>query len=156
MKNGWKFINGTTFNGAYDGYLGQTTNQNALYLGEYINKVQMSLVGKSISSFDRISPFYLLILRFQAKIYCNSYQNRAKVKCAPLKAPCLFDLDVDPCEMNNLAESNPRKLEEITSDLLKYIAETKPTRRKLSDPRSDPANFNGVWSTWQENSIETA
>lgn len=152
MKNGWKIVNGTTYNGVYDGYLGKITSEKFLRPQKYIQQVQNSLVGKSTDFYNKISNYYLPILRLQAKVYCNSYQNRPRSACQPLKAPCLFNLITDPCELNNLAENvfYKEKLEEISKDLLIYVTQTMPTQRKLSDPKSDPIFFNEVWSSWQQ------
>lgn len=41
-------------------------------------------------------------IRLSATIDCGNQSN--ETICKPLEKPCLFNINVDPCERNNLAE----------------------------------------------------
>ena len=68
--------------------------------------------------------------------------------------PCLFDLDADPCEMRNLADAEPLRLQYMRARLASYANATvlphylERTNLTNNDPRASPANFNYSWMPW--------
>lgn len=42
-------------------------------------------------------------IRIDASIDCPKIQSNGTI-CRPLQKPCLFNIDLDPCEQNNLAD----------------------------------------------------
>lgn len=68
--------------------------------------------------------------------------------------PCLFDLDADPCEMDNIAESQPLLLQYMRARLAWYANSSvlphylERTNITNNDPRASPANFNYSWMPW--------
>lgn len=65
---------------------------------------------------------------------------------------CLFDIQQDPCEYQNLAKHNQQILN-ITIDLLKQFKK-EMIKQNIPDidPNADPRYFNGYWDNWMENS----
>ncbi|OQV25983.1 Arylsulfatase I [Hypsibius exemplaris] len=81
-------------------------------------------------------------------VECVQAENVTLPSCAPAKAPCLFDLIADPCELNNLAEAKP----EILGNLLKYVRAENvsyvPLIQVVRDPHFDVSLNGGLWGPW--------
>ncbi|XP_055333770.1 arylsulfatase B-like [Paramacrobiotus metropolitanus] len=74
-----------------------------------------------------------------------------KTSCQPLTgAPCLFDIEKDPCEYENLADIMPRKLEELMKKLRWYNTTVVPPRNLPHDPAAKPQYHNYIWSPWKD------
>jgi len=85
-----------------------------------------------------------------AEILCGPVPDDAADGCHPDQAPCLFNIKEDPCEYYNLAEDAPDILQDLMERLAAQNATAVPPRNKPADPNADPANFGGVWSSWQD------
>ena len=68
--------------------------------------------------------------------------------CDPSSAPCLFDLDRDPCEYNNLASVMPEKVVELLQRLSEYNGTAVPTQDYPEDPRGLPIYHCGTFGPW--------
>ena len=68
--------------------------------------------------------------------------------CGPKDGPCLFNIEVDPCEYTNLAEQQPDMLNMLLGLLENYKKTMVPIRNKPYDRNADPKYHNGVWTTW--------
>lgn len=64
------------------------------------------------------------------------------------RPPYLFDLERDPCELNNLAGSKRITLFLMMLKLAAYNATAVPPRFLPEDPRAYPEYHGGVWSPW--------
>ncbi|XP_059216635.1 arylsulfatase B [Stomoxys calcitrans] len=155
-KGKWKFINGTTLEGKFDGWLGtrpaNDSNQIDPRFENYEDLVKHSRVWKYLHIITGDKPIQLLEHRQHSVIKCL-YQNTSEgVTCNPLEAPCLFDLDTDPCEQNNLYEKY--KNSTIFSNIMERIEyfrnNAHPIMNKPADYRCNPANFNGEWTWWED------
>ncbi|XP_002157149.3 arylsulfatase B isoform X1 [Hydra vulgaris] len=63
---------------------------------------------------------------------------------------CLFHIDEDPCEINDLSKKFPEVLAELINRLNTYRQSMVPPRNNMTiDPRSDPKLHNGVWQPWE-------
>lgn len=87
----------------------------------------------------------------------RGWEESARVDCGPAewqsnfvsgRAYNLFDLERDPCEMINLAETRRGTVRMLMRRLQSYAAVMVPPRNKEDDPRSFPEKHNGIWSTW--------
>ena len=72
------------------------------------------------------------------------------VECTQQAGPCLFDVEDDPCEYVNRANSNPDLVNQMLQELEKFKQTMVPPRNKPFDPRANPDNFGGVWSPWMD------
>ena len=79
---------------------------------------------------------------------CGSRPANASTNCHPKEAPCLFDLDQDPCEFNNLASGRPELVKELLGRLKLYEATAVPPRKEPEDPKGLPYYHNGNWVPW--------
>jgi arylsulfatase A-like enzyme len=81
-------------------------------------------------------------------VYCGSRPVNA-TDCDSHKSPCLYNINSDPCEYNNLAPMMQFKVDELMKRLQDYNATYVPPRNKPADPQSNPSLHGGVWSPWR-------
>lgn len=86
-------------------------------------------------------------LRSDAEISCGERPSDVH-PCLPLKAPCLFDIERDPCEYNNLAEKLPHVTEELLNLLNWYNATAVLPLNTPADPMSNPKYWNYTFTNW--------
>lgn len=98
----WKIHKGTNYNGAWDQWYGpagirSTTAYNA-------NAVSHCLAGQALSHLHLLPSIqHIRKMRSEATVDCSKNQEMESV-CRPLEKPCLFNINLDPCEQNNMAE----------------------------------------------------
>lgn len=75
--------------------------------------------------------------------------------CNPEMEECLFNIEEDPCEINNLARDNSHALilREMRRMVKQYEASARKPRTIAVDPAADPALHNGVWVPWKDTSF---
>lgn len=91
-------------------------------------------------------------------VYPAQWRNRATVECGLEgegnfvrgKPPYLFDLEKDPCELNNLADSEPEILQQLMEKLANYSATQATPLNRPDDPRSYPEYNGGLWQPWDD------
>ncbi|XP_067647869.1 arylsulfatase B [Eurosta solidaginis] len=159
-KGKWKFLNGTTVNGTYDGWLGTRDNLNsteldprAKYYEELIANTTVWQHLAEVRAKNALAhEMNITKLREDAGITCLYANLSQGVPCDPLQSPCLFDIDVDPCEQNNLYPSmNGGKVVQELLERLEHFRETahQPNNKPL-DANSDPRLYKGEWTWWED------
>ncbi|GAB0100699.1 arylsulfatase B [Sergentomyia squamirostris] len=155
--NGWKYVNGTTSNGDYDGWLGVVPGVDEKSPTDffYTDIVMKSPTWKALSPFAqrKLRAGDIKTLRKRTEIKCHSHKE-SNVICDPLKAPCLFHLDSDPCEKVNLAPKFPFWTKQMAFRVGMIGKGALPPGNTPGDPRSDPKNWNDVWTAWMDDSPE--
>lgn len=69
-----------------------------------MNSVLQSAAGQALTRLNLLpSVQEIRSIRLDATIDCLSNQTKENT-CRPLEKPCLFNINTDPCETNNLAE----------------------------------------------------
>lgn len=149
----YKLVNGSSFDGEYDGWLSSKNNDGDNDPMTYASLVMNSSTSRAIRATRQTSRLTAeKIFKLRQKATVNCCNEVTKKPCDLMKAPCLFNLHDDPCEENNLAEEKP----EILTLLLKKYNDVKkivvPTRRQPPDPACDPKYFDNNWQWWQEDS----
>ncbi|XP_017798532.1 PREDICTED: arylsulfatase B-like [Habropoda laboriosa] len=96
-----------------------------------------------------LSTKKILELRKKAQIECN-VRAEDRVPCDPMRAPCLFNIEKDPCEMVNLADRRPVIVAILERVLMKYRVTAIPPSNLDGDPRADPSLWNNTWTSWNE------
>ncbi|XP_050492008.1 arylsulfatase B-like isoform X2 [Bombus huntii] len=91
----------------------------------------------------------IIEMRKKAQIKCN-VTEKDKIPCEPMIAPCLFNIEQDPCEMVNLAERNPVILTIFETILIRHRLTVIPPSNLDGDPRSNPSLWNNTWTSWAE------
>ena len=81
---------------------------------------------------------------------CGERPRDVLTNCNPSIAPCLFDLDKDPCEYNNLASLMPEKVKELLDQLDAYNATAVLPMDSPDDFDGLPIYNCGIWGPWIE------
>jgi len=136
-------------NGELDGYSGASvlSSKNPPYIPK---AVLQSLVGTALATVNAtLTVANILQLRKQATVTCSTSANNTN--CDTVRGSCLFDLSVDPCEMNDLSTEHPELVQELTELLKNYTTTLVPQlNQPLNPARADPARFNNIWSPWED------
>ncbi|XP_055304417.1 arylsulfatase B-like isoform X3 [Sitodiplosis mosellana] len=172
ISDNFKLVTGSTYEGLYDRWLSEPirrSEENSTFEESYSESILASDVGQVLlkysttkqnqfrnwvgTNFGTISDDEIVEIRQKAKVTCNGYtppNNNSVWACNPIESPCLFDIFSDPCETTNLASKFPDLVKKFQSKLDYYGQIARPTRNKPGDPRSDPANFGGIWTWWYD------
>jgi len=91
----------------------------------------------------------------QANIQCgsNKYNFTNEILCKPLKAPCLFNVVDDPCELFNLADMFPNILDTLLRVLDGFNKTAVPPANLPLDPHGDPRFWSNTWTNFGDYSI---
>ncbi|EDW94659.1 arylsulfatase B [Drosophila yakuba] len=161
MKDTLKYINGSSFQGRYDHWLGELkTNEDHPLSESYEQHVLasdvQSILGNRWLTEDRIRQ-----MRSEATEMCPPVEGlnplEPQFKCEPLKAPCFFDLAKDPCERYNLAETYPLQLQQLADEVEQIRKTAIPSARvPYSDSRANPTFHNGNWEWWNNTDTDSS
>ncbi|KAH3868736.1 arylsulfatase B-like isoform X2 [Dreissena polymorpha] len=82
-------------------------------------------------------------------IDCGPASTDPTAVCDPSTAPCLFHIPSDPCEFNNIAQSNPGIVRVLQKALSVYAATAVEPVNRPPDKNANPTLHGGVWGPWQ-------
>ena len=71
-------------------------------------------------------------------------------ECTKSAGPCLFDIEKDPCEYENLASQHEDILQQLLAKLEGYRKSSVPPRNKPIDPKANPIYHGGAWVAWDD------
>ncbi|XP_055701632.1 arylsulfatase I-like [Phlebotomus papatasi] len=147
--DGWKYVNGTTLDGIYDSWFGDMVQEDSPESFYYSQLVMNSDVWQALNPYSTriLKPNDLDTLRGKTKINCER-RNPKLIPCEPLKAPCLFNLEEDPCELNNLANIYPLRMKYMKKRVNDFQATALPPANLPGDQNADPALNGGLWTWW--------
>ncbi|XP_012270493.1 arylsulfatase B [Orussus abietinus] len=142
--NGWKLVQGSSYNGFWDSWYGPSGREGAYDVAAVIG----SSTGRAISSIGlALTPDKIRSLRDQVTITCPP-KNDNLPECQPMKAPCLFHIYEDPCEMNNLAEENPDMLAKLQGELKRWNSTAVRPGNLPWDSKADPKLWDHLWTNF--------
>ncbi|XP_062711801.1 arylsulfatase B-like isoform X1 [Aedes albopictus] len=141
-RGGWKYVNGTSWEGKLDNWMGELDGEDELSEEEYVVRLAGSVVGRMMP----LDLEHVARLRRDATVECE-VEGVGKA-CNPKKSACLFNLLEDPCERNNVASEHLDILEELRAEVQRYRQTAVEPRNKPADPRSDPGFYNNTWTWW--------
>lgn len=110
--------------------------------------VLSSMTAKALSSCTNLTTRKEMEdLRHQATLRCNGPDFRP---CTPLIQPCVFDVESDPCERQNLYENMSETLSLLEAEMVTYRrTQVKPNNRR-SEKFADPKYWNNTWTYWKD------
>ncbi|KAL4229106.1 hypothetical protein ACF0H5_012145 [Mactra antiquata] len=82
------------------------------------------------------------------KVDCGIKPANASTNCDPRVSPCLYNIALDPCEYNNIADSNKDIVIEMMVKLMQYGNTAVPPLNTPVDPAGNPKYHNGAWVPW--------
>lgn len=126
----YKVIQGTLFNGIWDGWYGPSGREN--------NTLQYMFENKSLKKPE-----------VNSELLCHK-KCKNVTACFPGNSPCLFNVDEDPCEFNNLADQKPDILNTLLRRLSFYKKSAVRPGNKPLDPQSNPKFHNYIWTNWMD------
>ena len=154
MRGHLKYVNGSSFNGKYDTWLGDINfEEQQEEAKNYEQHVLNSEAHKHLGDTE-LTEDLIRRLRLQTTFKCPENKEdyeQAIYKCEPLKAPCYFNLDKDPCERYNLANLYPLEVQFLAQEVEEYRWGVIPSVRvPHGDPLANPSRHNGLWQWWYE------
>ncbi|XP_050425419.1 arylsulfatase B-like isoform X2 [Adelges cooleyi] len=164
----YKYINGSTFLGFLDYWSGEPDESNGDNY-RYEDAVLNSTVGRILLSSDvgndrvahgrLLSPATIRNLREESRVKCGHFRKEAR-PCLPLKKPCLFNVEKDPCELVNLNFGPDDKTGKLVRAKIQHFerllqeyrrtALVPPGNRRAAGKAADPRLHNGTWSSWED------
>lgn len=153
----WKLVIGTTKGGEFDGYFGESGNQDPGTPAYNASAVFHSAAGKALARalqarFGRPTREEVMYsLRSSATLRCEPNSTFNAPPCNPAQSgePCLYDVESDPCELNNLARTYENVALHLRQLLVRRRAGLVPQANLAVDAVSgDPRRWNRTWIPW--------
>ena len=85
-----------------------------------------------------------------AVVTCKGEQPAKPSECTEESGPCLFNIEVDPCEYTNLADKEPDIVKALLERLEAYRETMVPPRYKPTDHAANPHFHGGLWVPWKD------
>ncbi|XP_048511627.1 arylsulfatase J isoform X2 [Athalia rosae] len=140
----WKLLQGTTYNGSWDSWYGPSGRTDTYNVGAVIG----SLTGRAVASVGlSISPERARTLRKEVSVTCAP-KNSTLPTCKLLQAPCLYRIDDDPCENNNLANVYPEIVLRLQKQIKIWNSTAVTPNNMPLDPRGDPKFWDHTWTNF--------
>lgn len=152
LLGNWKYVNGTV-NSVYDTWLGDIPTQENTKADQYTREVTGSLAWKAVAkqATRQLTQLDIEGLRKQSQVVCPRLPIKYSwSKCDPLKAPCLFNIQTDPCEQVNLAKGLPSVVKYVEQSLAKAKLKVVAPRNQPADRRANPFFFENQWTFWMD------
>lgn len=148
----WKYVNGTV-SPAQDVWLGDLPKDDNPNAHMYLSALYSSPAWMTLSKHRgrELEPSKVLRLRQEAQVSCAKLPLSPEASsCEPKKAPCIFDVSLDPCERYNLAKTAPGMVNLMERYLKTAARNMVAPRNQPLDPRSDPGLNGGQWTYWMD------
>ncbi|RLU15878.1 hypothetical protein DMN91_011634 [Ooceraea biroi] len=140
----WKLIQGSTYNGTWDGWYGPSGREWVYDVDGVIS----STTGHAVATVGlSITAEMVRLLRENAMIKCPPRNDSLPI-CAPLQEPCLFNIYQDPCEDNNLARQFPTIIRKLQDELRKFNSTAIPPGNLPWDSKGDPSLWDHTWTNF--------
>ena len=137
-KGDYKLISGSMFNGSLDSWFkppGFDDHSNeTIETNSVVSKVLKQLPNYKYNSLKKVI------------VNCTETETL----CNPMKAPCLFNIKLDPCEKNNLADKMPELTQQLALLMKKYNETAVPPLNTPFDKLANPALHNYLWDSWMD------
>jgi hypothetical protein len=136
--------------GIWDLWYGPSGRDDGKSAHDLIPAIKSSLAGKALeASGFTLNETRMREIQTQAEVKCPV--GIEPITCNPYNGPCLFNLDDDPCEQRNLAESQPDIVKRLLDSLQAYNKTAIPPMLRRRDPDGFPMRWGNVWTTFKDN-----
>ncbi|XP_052900354.1 arylsulfatase B [Anopheles moucheti] len=139
----WKIVKGSHYNRTWDGWYGPAgiRDEKAYSWDTVANSSAGQVMVKlnMLPNRDRTTQ-----LRRESTVSCGTGAHMEN-ECNPLEKPCLFDVETDPCEYNNLADEQLHTLQSLLARLADYNSTAVPPSNMEDDLRGAPQHWNHTW-----------
>ncbi|GIY38238.1 arylsulfatase J [Caerostris extrusa] len=85
--------------------------------------------------------------RRNTEVQCNGDPETAN-GCDPSQAPCLYDIAVDPCEINNIADQHPQDVDLMLRRIKNYTEQAAEAQNQEIDLHGDPRCHGFAFVPW--------
>lgn len=153
IEGKYKLIRSTWKNGVYDGFYGEDGrgSPNPPYNDTAVitSPVFKAMIALNVTSSETELQLKENIrqIRLNATVVCEE-SGRRYTGGPYCHSYCLFDLEDDPCETNNLVSKYPNVTGTLIKKLQQFKKEMVPELSKRVDPASNPHFFNNTWVCW--------
>ncbi|XP_068081821.1 arylsulfatase B [Anabrus simplex] len=154
----WKLVVGSVRNGAFDQYFGDSGDEP--FIPPYnatavVHSAAGVAIGKTLTSnFLRVTREEdVPHLRSAATIRCDPNSTFHSQPCNPAETGevCLYDVENDPCERNNLARTYDHVVRHLRRLLVRHRARLVPQGNLPADAyAADPRKWNNTWTFWTD------
>ncbi|KAK8765896.1 hypothetical protein V5799_007325 [Amblyomma americanum] len=147
--HGYKLVEGSLARGRYDGwYIAsepgmQPGNANRIRSQFFSNPGSFNTkcaAARTIRAMGRSMPTHRPDELF---VLCGRNNGTS---CHPMRRPCLFNIDSDPCELDNIAKEHPDILDFLQLRMKQYKKKMVPPLNQPPTKKADPRNFNYTWA----------
>ncbi|XP_023222963.1 arylsulfatase B-like isoform X1 [Centruroides sculpturatus] len=144
----YKLVNGSNSNGEYNAWYGPSGRDDDYFLSRYKKLLRSSYSWKVLEEEGLLYNTDKFFTRLPDNCYSDSKRNNSN--CDPNSAPCLFDILKDPCELENIANEQPKVVKYILNRLKFWKASAVPPINQPIDPNADPALHKFTWTNWAD------
>ncbi|XP_023227347.1 arylsulfatase B-like [Centruroides sculpturatus] len=144
----YKLVNGSNLDGKYNAWYGPTGRDKNYFSSCYKKLLRSSYSWKVLEKEGLLYNTDTFFVGLQDS--CFSYQKRNNSNCDPNLAPCLFDILEDPCELENIANLQPKVVEYMLKRLNFWKKSEVPPVNQTIDPNADPALHGFTWTNWAD------
>ena len=119
-------------------------NQNMNYYSSWYQRFQ--------SRRDPDDDFDILKIKVLpgAELTCSNFEKRTSTfDCDPSISPCLYNIEIDPCEYDNVFSRKHKIAAIMFKRLIHYQRHGKAVLNPDREATADPRLFDGIWSPWQ-------
>lgn len=92
------------------------------------------------------------IRRTRAQIDLSWCRNDSFTPFLNCSDGCLFDLERDPCETQNIIEERRDIARRLLDRIGEFWGELVPQGNSTIDPNANPQRYNNTWCTWLDDS----
>ncbi|KAK9731198.1 Sulfatase [Popillia japonica] len=153
ILSNFKLIVGSTKNGTYDSYYGETGEENLEPVVYNTTAIAKSPAAKAIDkvSYSPTSEFEYMSLRELATLRCLDPSVKRTECDLSDGGICLFNLTKDPCEEDNMVNFLPSLVRQMKRKMVVYregLVEWQ--ERNLDIENSDPKLHHYTWNPWRD------
>nr|XP_037273281.1 arylsulfatase B-like [Rhipicephalus microplus] len=147
--HGYKLVQGSLARGRYDGWYrptepgGQPVNMNRIRSQFFHAATPFNAkcaAARTIRAMGRPMPTQRPDELF---VVCGHNNGTS---CYPMWQPCLFNIDSDPCERDNIAKEHPDIVDFLQLRMKQYRKKMVPPLNQPATRKADPRNFNYTWA----------